>query len=108
VENKNDVDESMAQRQAETLATRIYPNPFTDVVNMDFNNESAGNRISIEVYDLSGRIGYRRMLGQLPKGGNTVRLTAAEAGLKTGVYIITLSANGRPIQASKVIRLENQ
>jgi hypothetical protein len=107
-EGTNNDDQSAARTQAETFASRVYPNPFTDFVNLDFNNESENNRISIEVYDLSGRIGYRRMLGQLPKGGNTVRLNAAEAGLKTGVYIITLSVNGKPVQASKVIRLENQ
>jgi hypothetical protein len=101
-------DQSAARTQTEKLASRIYPNPFTDFVNLDFNNESENNRISIEVYDLSGRIGYRRMLGQLPKGGNTIRLSAAEAGLKTGIYILTLSVNGKPIQANKVIRLENQ
>jgi hypothetical protein len=107
-EAANKDDQSAARTQAEKLASRVYPNPFTDFVNLDFNNESESDRVSIEVYDLSGRIGYRRMLGQLPKGGNTVRLSAAEAGLKTGVYIVTLSVNGKPIQASKVIRLENQ
>jgi len=86
----------------------MYPNPFNDYINMDFTNTSAGNNISIEVYDLSGRLSYRRDIGKLPQGENTVRLGAAEAGMRTGVYIVTLSINGKSIHANKIMRLIQQ
>jgi hypothetical protein len=98
-------EQSLARRTSEAGIARMYPNPFTDFVNMDFNNTSAGNNVSIEVYDLSGRIGYRRNLGKLPQGSNTVRLSAVEAGMKTGIYIVTLSVNGKPIQANKLMKI---
>jgi hypothetical protein len=48
------------------------------------------------------------MIGQLPEGGNTLRLGAAEAGMNTGVYIVTLSINGKSIQANKIVRLAQE
>ena len=82
----------------------MYPNPFTDFLNMDFNNSAADNHISMEVYDLAGRLSYRRNVGKLPVGNKTLRLSASDAGLKTGVYIVTLSVNGKAVQAGKVVR----
>ena len=93
-----------AARNAEALNGRLYPNPFNDFVNIDFNNTSANNNISVEVYDLSGRLGYRKVFGKLSAGSNTLRIGGADAGMRTGVYIMTLSVNGKPIQANKVIR----
>ena len=97
-----------AGRSAATSVVKMYPNPFNDYINLDFNNSSANNKVSIEVYDLSGRLSYRRMVGKLPEGGNTLRLGAAEAGMNTGVYIVTLSVNGKSIQANKIVRLAQQ
>jgi hypothetical protein len=48
------------------------------------------------------------MLGKLSEGANTIRLGATEAGMNTGVYIVTLSINGKSIQANKIVRLSQQ
>jgi len=101
-ENDNDIAAQLAARLATAPEGRVYPNPFQDQINVDFNNSAAANNISMEVYDLSGRLRYSKNLGQLPQGGNAVRLMAADAGLRTGVYIVTISANGKPVQANKV------
>ncbi len=89
---------------AASLKTKMYPNPFIDFINMDFNNNSADNTISVDVYDLSGRISYHRSYGKLPAGNNTLSLNGEEAGMITGVYIVTLNVNGKPVQANKVVR----
>ena len=99
---------SLRTQAAQLNAITMHPNPVTDNLNIDFNNVTANNNISLEVYDLSGRITYRRLLGKLPQGGNTVRLNAADAGMKTGIYIVTLSVNGKSIQANKILRLEQR
>jgi hypothetical protein len=101
-ENK---DRSGEDRLREAGSVKLYPNPFTDFVNMEFNNTSDDNNVSIELYDLSGRLNYKREFGRLPKGNNTVRLSAADAGLKTGIYIVTLTVNGKTLEASKVIKV---
>ncbi|MBL7699543.1 MAG: fibronectin type III domain-containing protein [Chitinophagaceae bacterium] len=90
---------------AQTSVVKMYPNPFTDYVNLEFNNSSANNKISVEVYDLTGRISYRKNVGTLPEGRNTIKLGAAEARMKTGVYIVTLSVNGKTIKANKIMKL---
>src|SRR5690606_31449867 len=102
VRNNEEVSAQLAARLATASEGRVYPNPFQDLINVDFNNSAASNDISMEVFDLSGRLRYRKNLGQLAPGANTVQLMAADAGLKTGVYIITISANGKPVQANKV------
>jgi hypothetical protein len=87
---------------------KVYPNPFAEVVSIEFENESDNDRISVEVYDLTGRMMHRKIVGQLPKGANVVRLTSGEANLSSGIYIVTLSLNGRVKQASKMIRLSEK
>ena len=101
-------EESMSERAMQTNAVRVYPNPFYDFLNMDFNNVSENDNVSVEVYDLSGRISFRRMLGKLPKGANTIRLSSADANLNTGIYIVTLSVNGKTVLANKVIKLNDR
>jgi hypothetical protein len=103
-ENQN----TAAVRRPEASVVKMYPNPFNDFVNVEFNNTSSNNNISLEVYDLSGRMSYRRMIGRLPEGGNTLRLGAVESGMTTGIYIVTLSVNGKSIQANKIVRLAQQ
>lgn len=105
VESADQEQLPQTRRQVAANTVSIYPNPFRDYFNLDFNNASSDDRVGIEVYDLSGRITHRRSLGRLPKGSNTVRLDAAKAGMETGVYIVTLSINGKTIQANKVLRL---
>jgi hypothetical protein len=96
-----------AARIAATVNGRMYPNPCTDFVNIDFNNSSADNRISADVYDLSGRLSSHKEYGKLPAGSSTLRVSASESAMTTGVYIITLNINGKVVQANKVIKTKN-
>jgi hypothetical protein len=100
----SDINDQTVAARASSTNGRLYPNPFTDFVNIDFNNTAANNNISVEVYDLTGRLGYRKNFGKLPQGSNTLRVSAKDAGMKLGVYIMTLSVNGKTMQANKVIR----
>ena len=93
-----------ATEQPGAIDTRMYPNPFVDQINLDFNNTKAGNHIAVDVFDISGRLVYRRNYGKLPAGYNTLRLNTAEGGLNTGVYMVTLTVNGKPVQATKMIK----
>jgi len=104
---QNPVTNQQIAASAASAKTRMYPNPFVDFINMDFNNNSANNNISVDVYDLSGRISYHRNYGKLPAGSNTLSLNGNEASMITGVYIISLNVNGKPVQANKVIRTKN-
>jgi hypothetical protein len=104
-----DENVTLAQQASAAANGKMYPNPFIDFINMDFSNSSADNNISVDVYDLSGRLSFHKNYGKLPGGNNTLRLSASDAGMNigTGVYIITLNVNGKAIQANKVIRTKN-
>ncbi|MBO9571886.1 MAG: fibronectin type III domain-containing protein, partial [Chitinophagaceae bacterium] len=48
----------------------IYPNPFNDQFSIDFENNTAGGKVTAEIYDLSGRMVSRTNYNQLPAGHN--------------------------------------
>ncbi len=81
-----------------------YPNPFTDLINLDFSNDAAGNTIGVDIYDLSGSLIMKRNFGQLPQGPNTLRINTTEGKLSTGVYLVTLTVNGKPAAAAKLVK----
>jgi predicted esterase len=78
-----------------------YPNPFRNVIMIDFVNTS-GSKISTEMYDMYGRLVQRQEYNKLPKGRNTIHVDAGEA--ITGMYMITLKADGRIIKTVKMVK----
>jgi large repetitive protein len=98
------VPQVSVEQNGAVTETRMYPNPFVDQINLDFNNASTGNHIAVDVYDMTGRIVYRRNFGSLPAGYNTLRLNTAEGRLNTGVYMVSLKVNGLPVQSTKMIK----
>jgi len=83
---------------------KVYPNPFNDLVNLDFNNDAAGNRVSAEVYDLTGRLVYRRDFNGLGVGRNILVLNGIEQTKNTSVCIVALRVNGKVVQTVKLLR----
>jgi large repetitive protein len=83
---------------------KAYPNPFNDVVNLDFNNDAAGNRISTEVYDLTGRMVYRKDYNNLAVGRNILVLKGIEPMKTMSVCLVALKVNGKVVQTVKLLR----
>jgi hypothetical protein len=86
------------------LRVLTYPNPFTDLINIDFNNSSTGNKISAEVYDMYGRLVHRQNYNTIPAGRNTLRINSIHSGVRTGVFIVALKVNGKVVQTMKMLR----
>ena len=82
----------------------VYPNPFMDVVSLDFFNQSAGDKISPELYDMTGRLVVRQEFNKLPVGNNTLRLTGIEVNRATSLCLVALRVNGTIVQTVKVVR----
>lgn len=95
-------------QQQTKLAIKAYPNPFNDFISLDFNNTAAANQVNIDMYDMSGRLVYRRAYGQLPAGMNTLRISTNEGAFGSGVYMLTLVVNGKPVAAAKMVRTEKK
>ncbi|HUQ64902.1 MAG TPA: fibronectin type III domain-containing protein [Flavitalea sp.] len=82
---------------------KIYPNPFSDNINIDFDNLSASNKISAEIYDITGRLVMMQHYSSVPAGKNTLRVSNIRSN-GTGVYVVALKVNGKTFQAVKLIR----
>ncbi|QEC40770.1 fibronectin type III domain-containing protein [Pseudobacter ginsenosidimutans] len=93
---------------ADKIAIKAYPNPFNDFISIDFNNAVASNQVRVDMYDMSGRLVYRRAYGQMPAGMNTLRINTNEGSLGTGIYMVTLVVNGKPVAATKMLRAEKK
>lgn len=81
-----------------------YPNPFTDLVNLDFTNDNAGNKVSAEVYDLTGRMVYRKEFNNLAAGRNILVLNGIEPTKSTSVCLVALKVNGQVVRTVKMLR----
>ncbi|MFT3825513.1 MAG: T9SS type A sorting domain-containing protein [Chitinophagaceae bacterium] len=86
------------------MRTKVYPNPFTDIINVDFNNTASDNVVNVNVFDMNGRLVLRQSFGKLSEGFNTLRVNTAGAGLPTGLYTMTLNINGKVAQVTKMFK----
>jgi hypothetical protein len=98
-----DSSSNVATSANDDLKVKIYPNPFNDIMNIDFTNPTATNKVTAEVYDLSGRLVYRQNYSSMPAGRNTLRLNGVGLG-NNGVYIVALKMNGKIVQTVKMLR----
>lgn len=85
------------------LKLKIYPNPFRDQLNLDFVNEVAGNKVTVDVHDLQGRLVMRQHYNELPAGNNTLRIRT-NFGAARGVFMISLKVNGKVVHTQKMLR----
>ena len=90
--------------EKEKVSVSTYPNPFVDIVNLDFTNNSSENTIGVDVYDLAGRMVMKRTFGKLSEGANTLKINTGEGKLTTGVYLITLTVNGKTVSVTKLVK----
>jgi hypothetical protein len=72
-------------------------------MNIDFNNPSSANKVTAEIYDLTGRLVMRQHYSSMPAGQNTLRLNNTGSNTN-GVYIVALKIDGRIVQTVKMLR----
>lgn len=70
--------------------TRVYPNPATDVLNIEVN-ASRASELSISVYNITGQKVLEEK-ANIVTGIN--RPTISTSGLTSGIYFVTVKANG--------------
>ncbi|MFO8184594.1 MAG: T9SS type A sorting domain-containing protein [Candidatus Aegiribacteria sp.] len=74
-----------------TTEMSISPNPVTSIASISLNLAYPG-RVSVNVYDLSGRVVDSLADTELPEGENTLNLDASN--YETGVYFVRASTEG--------------
>ena len=88
----------------ELYKVRMYPNPFRDVINVDINNNATGNRITADIYDMTGRLALRQDFDYLSAGFNTIAVRTGGANMPVGMYVMTVRVNGRIVSTQQVYR----
>ena len=71
-------------------ATRVYPNPASDVLNIEVNASQA-SEMSISVYNIMGQNVMNQNVN-ITTGVNTRSISTSE--LNSGIYFVTVKANG--------------
>ena len=94
----------IASERKDMQSVKISPNPFIDMLNIGFYNSSANNLITVNIYDLEGRLVFRRNTTNVSVGINTLRLNVGDSNLAPGVYVVKLDVNGRTIGSGKLVR----
>lgn len=93
-----------SNRTAVEYRFKVYPNPFRDGLRIEFYNPEASDKISAELYDLSGRLVYRRQFPGAPRANNVLRLENLRLGDKSGVYIVVLKVGGKAVGSLKMLK----
>ena len=78
-----------------TIFTNCYPNPFTDLLNIE-TRTSENVDLTMNIYSISGIRVYSEMI-HYHSGEHLIRwdgMTSAGEELPSGVYILNLSAKG--------------
>jgi hypothetical protein len=83
-----------------------YPNPFTNVVRLQFYNKQATDKISIEIRDTYGRLIYRENFGTRSPGNTVLEINATSANLRTGIYIASLRINDKLTRSVKMVKMK--
>ncbi len=88
----NFVVTSSRDKQLETVAARVYPNPATDQIRIDFNQEKASKNVSVSLYDMQGRLLQRTSPVHLSEGPHNIRL-GFHHSLAAGTYVLEMRSN---------------
>ena len=86
---------------AELESMRLFPNPATDVLAVEYDLATASS-ISVSLFDGLGRRVMVRDFGQRGEGNHFHRLDVSE--LATGNYYLQVTVNGTPARAQTLVK----
>ena len=86
----NPGDDGIEEAVNPMTSTRIYPNPATDVLNIEVNASQA-SEMNISVYNIMGQNVMNQNVN-INTGINRPSISTAE--LNSGIYFVTVKANG--------------
>ncbi|MFL5789753.1 MAG: fibronectin type III domain-containing protein, partial [Flavisolibacter sp.] len=96
IEVKNITDESIK-------SVAIYPNPFNSTLRVNFEMQKQSD-ISINIYDITGKIIARREFGNISEGPHTETFDLGSATLARGVYILNFVRNNKIERTFRIIK----
>ncbi len=82
----------LEREQAEGVALQVYPNPSLGNASLEFQTVMAHDRVSIELYDMMGRLVETVYSGKLPPG--IQRHSVGSSNPSAGAYIVAVTLDG--------------
>jgi hypothetical protein len=88
-------EEEITAIKLNKISLIVYPNPFTDIINLSFNDVNEAQTVQYSIYDVSGRLINMNSFS-LNKGNNLLDLSlgSVEIGL---YYIVITSIDGETL-----------
>lgn len=82
----------------------VYPNPFANQLNIQFNLTEPSAQMLLEVYDMKGQLVHRQTVQKLNKGNHNIRWNSSSAA--SGIYLLRLiDQNGKTMIQQKAMKL---
>jgi hypothetical protein len=79
----------------------MYPNPTSDVINIEVSNFNNLDNVNVTILDLSGKV---VMTNKLEGNGNSFNQTYDVSSFATGTYFVQFEANGEVITRQFIIK----
>ncbi len=83
---------------------KAYPNPVSEQLNIDLYVAGPKNDISMDIFDMNGKVVYRNNFKGLPYGNNTLKINIGNGLLAPGVYFVRVNVNGIPSDVIKLVK----
>ena len=81
---------SIESLQEQELSINVFPNPYSDYVNVFFNLLHQGN-VQIKIFDVTGKIVFSTVFTNLSEGEHTKELSLGK--LTSGNYVLSVETN---------------
>jgi hypothetical protein len=83
--------------------SRVYPNPFMDIIHYDFALDRPGD-LSLILYDINGRE-RSRIIDDIPYAAGSYTKEWNSSELPGSIYLLVLKINGETVSIQKVVKL---
>lgn len=94
--NGNALTTSVQNELENNLSVNIYPNPFSEILNIDISGEEMSSLNEIEIFDFTGK-----KVRHLQTTSNNIQIERAE--LSKGIYILKVIKENYKVLSKKII-----
>ena len=84
--------------------SRLYPNPFTDKLNVEINNPVQQATISVELFDAAGKKVYSQNFKNMPSGQTNLKLAVPANLYPASLYHAQVRVNGVVVGSVKLMK----
>lgn len=100
--SSQNIEKQNLQQNGSDLQIKAYPNPFINTFNLSVT-ANQGEDVSVQVYNIAGKLVYSNKFGNLFRGENTLKVQPNVTA--SGAYIIkVIFSNGKLVKMVKILK----